>query len=416
MDLKKKNTYRFMLLFTILILLSVNITTPCLIQAKEQIREQMSTDTTSFPDHEYVERLLRFANMPGFAVAIIKKDGSVDYYNYGETKIRTGEAPTKDTVFFAASLTKSVTATAIMQLWEQGKIDLDADVNNYLPFPLRHPDYPDIPITPRILLTHTSGLTNILWRTFLYFSVFHYPLNWYEYYLTPGNSFYHEDNWNEYPPGEGIYYTSLGYDLLGYMVERISGMPFEDYCKQYIFEPLGMDNTSLRLSEIPYDQLTTLYIYLLGFYVPIPYYEIHNDGSGGMSSTAEDMAHFLKMKMQNGSYEGTQILQPETVELMHTVQFPGLPSYDIYGDSRNYGLGWIIWPMDNQSNYSNMQGHFGNTPGGLSSMTVLNDTGVIFFGNEWTRVSYQQTAMMFMLRQYFHTKTKPLHSICLKIE
>ena len=408
MNLLNKNTRQVVLISIILTLFLSNLTPIYLISAREQNQFDIS-ETDSFPDEQYVNRLLKIANMPGFAVGIINKDGSINTYNFGETKRNTGTPPTENTVFLAASLTKTVTATAILQLWEQGKIDLDDDINKYLPFPIRHPDYPDIPITVRMLLTHTAGFTNILWRTFLYFSFFHYPLDWYEYYLTPGNRFYHADNWNDYPPGKGIYYTSLGYDLLGYIVERISDMPFEDYCQTYIFKPLDMHNTTLRLNEINYEKLTTFYIYILGVYIPIPYYEVHNDGSGGMYTTVEDTCHFLKMHMQQGSYHGKQILQPETVEEMHTAQFPNLPSYDIYKDNRNYGYGWIVWPDENQTYQKGMQGHLGNAPGALASMTLLNDTGLVFFGNEWTRISYQQTTVMFMLREYFHTKTKPVN-------
>jgi len=404
-----KNTRQVAIMSILFMLLFSNLIPIYFISAEEQKNTVNAIQTDSFPDEQYVNRLLEIADMPGFAVGIINKDRSIETYMFGETKINTDNPPTKNTVFLAASLTKTVTATAILQLWEQGKIDLDDDINDYLPFPVRHPDYPNIPITIKMLLTHTGGFTNILWRTFLYFSFFHYPIDWYEFYLTPGNPFYHADNWNDYPPGEGIYYTSLGYDLLGYIVEQVSAIPFEDYCNQYIFEPLHMHNTSLRLNEIKFDQLTTFYIHLLGIYVPIPYYEVHNDGSGGMYTTVEDTCHFLKMHMQLESYQGTEILQPETVKKMHTVQFPTLPSYDIYKDNRNYGYGWIIWPDENQTYQKGMQGHLGNAPGALASMTVLNDTGLVFFGNEWTRISYQQTTIMFMLREYFHTKTKPIN-------
>ncbi|MBS3748612.1 MAG: beta-lactamase family protein [Candidatus Thermoplasmatota archaeon] len=409
MNLLSKNIRHVLILSILVMLFFSNLVPIYFTSAEEQKNTFNTTQTNSFPDEQYVNRLLKIANMPGFAVGIINKDGSVSTYNFGETKRNTDNTPTKNTVFLAASLTKTVTATAIMQLWEQGKIDLDDDINEYLPFPLRHPDHPNIPITIKMLLTHTGGFTNILWRTFLYFSFFHYPLDWYEYYLTPGNPFYHADNWNDYQPGDGIYYTSLGYDLLGYIVEQVSDIPFEEYCNQNIFEPLQMNNTTLRLNEINFDQLTTFYIHLLGIYIPIPYYEVHNDGSGGMYTTVEDTCHFLNMHMQQGSYMGTQLLQPETVEEMHTAQFPNLPSYDIYKDNRNYGYGWIIWPDENQTYQKGMQGHLGNAPGALASMTVLNDTGLVFFGNEWTRISYQQTTIMFMLREYFHTKTKPIN-------
>jgi CubicO group peptidase (beta-lactamase class C family) len=258
-----------------------------------------------------------------------------------------------------------------------------------------------------MLLTHTAGFSNVQWRLFYYFSLLHYPREWLGEYLQPDGFLYHQDNWNEYPPGEGIYYSSVGYELLGLIIEQVSGSSFESYCKQNIFDPLSMHNTSFQLSDLSIDQFTTIYGYLLGVYFALPYYENHNDAAGGMYTTIEDISHFLLMHMNQGSYQDISLLQPESVEMMHTAQFTDLPGFDIYKDNRKYGFGWIVWP-DGKGSYQNgLQGHLGNVPGGLSSMTVFNDTGVIFFGNEWFRVSYQQTFVMGWLREYFHTQKIP---------
>jgi CubicO group peptidase (beta-lactamase class C family) len=224
----------------------------------------------------------------------------------------------------------------------------------------------------------------------------------------PGGMIYYADNWNGYPPGEGMYYSSIGFDLLGFIVERVSSLPFEEYCRQYIFEPLQMKNTSFTLQDVPLEQFTSIYGYLSGVHFPLPYYEIINDGSGGVYTTVEDISHFLRAHMNNGTYENAQILSPTTIQLMHTPQTLDLPAYDIYKDGRKYGFGWIIWP-DEQLNYENgLQGHLGNVPGGLASMTVMNQNGVVFFGNEWLTISYSQTFIMGFIREYLHTKNKPI--------
>jgi len=396
--------------FVCIMLLLVHIGPVTTLNAQQQDDPLFADSSSNFPDRTFVDRCLKIATMPGFALGIINPDETTDFYMFGEMNRKTGESPTKDTIFFAASLTKTVTAVAILQLWEQGKIDLDADASTYLPFDLRHPDYPDTPITIRMMLTHSTGLSNVQWRSFSYFSLLHFPIDWYEYYLTPGNRFYYASNWNDYPPGEGLYYSSIAYDLLGFIVERVSKESFPDYCNNHIFEPLEMKNTSMRLSDVNYEKLTHIYLNILGVYIEIPYYEIENDGSGGMFSTVEDICHYLSMHMHQGAYKDAQILAPDTIEMMHTVQFPDLPGYDIYKDGRNYGLGWIHWPDENYSYNKNMQGHLGNIPGALASMTVLNNTGVVFFGNEWSGLNYLQTTIMFMLREYFHTKTKPFNA------
>ena len=364
----------------------------------------LTSTTNEFPDESYVKDLLQRAHIPGMGIGIIDENQSVETYMFGTTNRQTNQKPTTNTVFFAGSLSKTVTATAIMQLFEQGKIDIDKEASTYLGFNLSHPQYPSVPITVRMLLTHTSGLSNVQWRLFYYFSLLHYPREWLRSYVQPDGFLYYEDNWNEYPPGEGIYYTSLGYELLGLIIERISGCSFEQYCKQHIFNPLSMKNTSFKLNDISPHQFTTLYGYLFGFYFPLPYYENHNDPAGGLYSTIEDISHFLLMHMNNGTYNDVSLLEPDNIKLMHTAQFTNLPGYDIYRDERKYGFGWIVWPDENQSYKNGLQGHLGNVPGGLSSMTIYNDTGVIFFGNEWFRVSYQQTFIMGQLRDYLHTK------------
>jgi CubicO group peptidase (beta-lactamase class C family) len=224
----------------------------------------------------------------------------------------------------------------------------------------------------------------------------------------PGGMIYHADNWNDYPPGEGIYYSSIGFDLLAFIVERVSSIPFETYCKQYIFDPMQMWNSSYSLQDVPLDQFTTIYGYLLGVHFSLPYYEIINDGSGGVYTTIEDISHFLRAHMNNGTYDSVQILSPESIHLMHTPQTLEIPAYDIYKDGRKHGLGWIVWPDENLSYEHGLQGHLGNVPGGLASMTVMNQNGVVFFGNEWLRISYSQTFIMKFLRDYFHTKVKTI--------
>lgn len=391
----------------IIFLFCMNSTFSPLVHSQEKKVLINHFDGSVFPDDAYVEKLLRLAHMPGMAVGIISEDGTVNTFMYGEENRITHQPPSKDTIFYAGSLSKTVTATAVMKLYEEGKIDLDGDVQQYLPFNLRHPDYPSKTITTRMLLTHTAGFSNIQWRLFYYFSLLHYPREWLGEYLQPDGFIYHPDNWNEYPPGEGIYYSSIGYELLGLIIEQLSGVSFESYCKQNIFLPLSMNNTSFQLSDLHIDQFSTIYGYLLGIYFPLPHYENHNDAAGGMYTSIEDISHFLFMHMNNGSYNDVRILQPETIELMHTAQFTDLQGFDIYKDNRKYGFGWIVWPDEKGTYQHGLQGHLGNVPGGLSSMTLYNNTGVIFFGNEWFRVSYQQTFVMGWLREYFHTKKIP---------
>ena len=143
-----------------------------------------------------------------------------------------------------ASISKTFTATALMQLWEQGAFQLDDDVNEVLPFTVR----PDAAITFRQLLTHTSSIADGTSYARNYgCGDPDVPLGvWIEEYFTPGGRFYSaEENFHDWAPGEGFTYNNVAFGLLGYLVELMSGEPFADYCRSHIFEPLGNDGDLL---------------------------------------------------------------------------------------------------------------------------------------------------------------------------
>ena len=345
--------------------------------------------------------MLKLGHMPSLAVSIVKKNEVVLTKMYGEAIEGSGIPPTKDTVYLAGSISKSITGTAVMQLREQGMFDLDDDVNGYLPFSLRNPHFPDTPITFRMLLAHASGLANVQWRLFLYFSLLNHPVEQLGDYLTPGNPLYRPSNWCDFSPGSGSYYSSVGYELLSILIERLSGMSFVDYCSKYIFEPLKMNNSSFVLKDIEDAESAGFYAWLLGIYVRLPHYENHNAAAGGLQTTAEDLSHFLIMHMNDGKYDGVHVLKEDTVRLMHSIQYDNIPIKDLKRDGRGYGLGWIVWPEDEFNLSTAMQGHFGNVPGGITSMTYRNATGVVLLSNQWLLARPVQLRAMRYLRNLF---------------
>jgi len=350
----------------------------------------------------WINIMLKLGHMPSLAVGIIHQNGTFKNLMYGEHTRGTNLKPSKYTIYYGGSISKTITATALLQLFEQGLFDLDEDINNYLSFSIRNPMHPETPITFKMLLTHTSSLSNIQWKLFLYFSLLNYPHTMFEDYLTPGNPIYDKNNWNSYKPGEGIYYSSVGYELIGLLIESISGMPFETYCRHHIFLPLKMYNTSFTLNHLLDSEFASFYAYGFGMYVPIPLYENHNAAAGGIFTTVEDLSHFLFIHMNNGTYTNTQILKNNTIEMMHSPQFPNLPILDPYDDGRTYGLGWIIWPENATNVAGGFQGHFGNVPGGISSITMTNKTGVILLSNQWLLYYPLQLKIMSLFRQIFH--------------
>ena len=322
-------------------------------------------------------------HMPSVSACIIKNGSIVWSKGYGYADINKGIKATENTIYLIASITKTITATAIMQLWEQGLFNLDDDVNDYLPFSLRNPNYPDIPITFRMLLAHHSSLSDRMFSLYVYFSILNLPIEFLEQCLVPGGIFYRSKYWLDTPPGEQLIYSSIGFEVLGYLVELLSGQPLDKYCKEHIFDPLEMQNTSFEKSYFDLNNLARPYIWFLNrTYIPLVHYKIEKDASGGIRTSIMDLSHFLIANMNGGVYNNNQILAEETVQLMRTRQYPGNDSTNRY----TYGLGWRISVRHMDNSY----GHPGAMPGALTSMYYFleNSTGIIFFSNQYPLLYY----------------------------
>jgi len=167
---------------------------------------------------------------------------------------------TSDTVFQLASVSKTLTCAGIMALVEDGVIDLDADVNTYLPFEVHIPHAPSVPITMRNLLTHTSAISDRwqVWGTpwsepTLYFHG-DSPISLGDfcrsYFVHGGTRYRRRKNFYERPPGIGYAYSNLAVALAGFVAEAASGVDFDELCKQRVFAPLEMTDTGFRLADI----------------------------------------------------------------------------------------------------------------------------------------------------------------------
>ncbi len=271
------------------------------------------------------------------ATVLVMKDGNVllqKGYGYADVKSKKLVDPTS-TIFRLASISKLFTWVSVMQLEEQGKLNLDTDVNQYLDFPIR-PAF-NKPITLRNLMTHTAGFEETLDEIIITNPKQAVSLRDYLIANQPMRI---------YPPGEIPAYSNYGVGLASYIVQRTSGEPFEQYVQEHIFGPLGMTHSSFYqplqkpLVELPsegYRSNTTK---------PPVGFEIFNPvGAGGISSSAADMGRFGQALLNGGELDGKRILKPETLALMWTPQFRAsdqLPPIcmGFYQDWRNH-LHWI---------------------------------------------------------------------------
>ena len=343
-----------------------------------QLNEQEQATNEILFDR-YIELLMKFAHKPSVSACIIKGETVVWSKGYGLYNIEKNKPAQPDTLYLSASISKTVTATALMQLYEQGLFDLDEDVNNYLPFSLRNPNYPDSPITFRMLLSHRSSLAgdNTFWVCLSYVpgdpDIPDYPYPWLKEYLTPNGSAYSPIVWSNNPPGETYAYANIGYAIIGYFVEIISGEKFDQYCKEHIFEPLEMYNTSFRLKDVNISNLAVPYEYKKRNYIPHPHYNMYvMYPAGSMRTSVEELSHFLIAHMNGGVWNGIRILNNTTVELMHKDHYTS--------NNEKYGLGWSL----GKNIFRKKEiGHSGGWPGVHTLMKYRPEdkTAVIVFTN-----------------------------------
>jgi CubicO group peptidase (beta-lactamase class C family) len=265
----------------------------------------------------YMPYALQSSDIAGAVVAIVK-DGQVlteRGYGYADVAAKKPVDP-KLTLFRPGSVSKLLTWTAVMQQVEQGKIDLDADVNQYLDFkiPARHGK----PVTMRNLMQHTAGFEEQAKGIIAEDST----LPSFEALLKA---------WvpkRVYAPGTTPAYSNYGASLAGYIVERISGEPFDEYIDKHVLQPLEMEHSSFRQPLPPALAPLMSKGYRVASDAPGGFEIVGPAPAGALSSPGEDMAHFMIAHLQNGEYHGKRILSAATAQMMHASPLTLLPPLD----------------------------------------------------------------------------------------
>jgi len=253
-------------------------------------------------------------HIAGATISVVK-DGKLFFAKgYGFSDIKGKKPVLADrTLFRIASISKLFTWTAVMQLVEQGKLDLNTDVNTYLKDVQVPATFPQ-PITLTHLFTHTPGFEDIM----------SYAARKSD-ELVPLGKFIR--TWmptRVWPPGQFTAYSNYGTAMAGYIVELVSGVPFEDYVEQNIYGPLGMERSSFRQPPPPVlaQDVSTGYRYKNGVFKAEDFELLNGDyPAGSMSTTATDIARFMIAHLQNGEFEGQRILKEDTAKLMHARLF-----------------------------------------------------------------------------------------------
>ena len=314
---------------------------------------------------------MKEAKVPGLAAAVVKKDKVLWTGAYGWANREQKIPVTNGTLFQIASVSKPVTACAVMQLVEQGKLSLDADINEILPFPVRNPKHQKVPITLKHLLTHTSGIRdnwNLLEDTWVKNGDFPKPLSEsLAAYLQPKGEYYSaKKSFYQWAPGTKSQYSNVGVALAAYLAEAKAKTPFETLCQKGIFEPLGMQGSSFRLKGMDRAKIAMPYGFKKknGVFKPLGHHGYLDFPSGTLRVTAPHLARFLLSFIGDGQLAGTRILKAETVREMRKVPFPK-------ADSKQ----GLVWYFDKIGGTKTM-GHDGGDPGVSTIMQYRLKDGV----------------------------------------
>jgi len=304
----------------------------------------------------YMPYALRSGDVAGAVVVIVKDDRVLLEKGYGYADIeKRMPVDAANTLFRWGSVSKLFTWTAVMQLVEQGKIDLDADVNQYIDFKI--PPRQGKPITMRNIMTHTAGFEERLTGLIGVEGDAVVPLGDFLKRYVPERV---------YPPGETPAYSNYAVALAGYIVARVSGMSFDDYMDKHLFQPLQMSNSAFR-QPLPESLKPKMSKGHQAASLPAKPFEIVGPApAGSLSSTGDDMSHFMIAHLQNGRYGSVQILGPDTAAQMHGSALTILPRVNRM----------LLGFYENNYDGHRVIGHGGDTQWFHSELNLFIDDGV----------------------------------------
>ncbi len=324
-----------------------------------------------------IQKVMAEYDLPSVSACVIKCNTIIWEKSYGYSDRENQIKATDETIYHVASISKLFIVTAIMQLEEQGKINIENDINDYLPVSIRNPYFPEIPITVKMLLTHTSGIAWPqtyeealgLWEHFDADQA-PPPSEWVPQFLIPSGAYYNPKIWKSTSPGTFELYSNIGSNVLAYIVEQVSSQNFRDYCMDHIFVPLKMQNTSYNYADLDLDKIAILYDNDNTVLQP---FDDRICASGGLKTTIWDLSRFIIACINKGELDGEHILLEKTVDKMLEIQ------------NETSGI-CLIW----HASVGNWVGHTGGMAGAatITEMHTGSKTGLIIFCNKHSNAVY----------------------------
>jgi CubicO group peptidase (beta-lactamase class C family) len=322
-----------------------------------------------------IQAIMRQYNVVGMSVAVVKKGEIIYTHSFGLKNVETN-TPLNDTdIFRIASISKSFSATSIMQLAAAGKLSLDDDFSKLVGFKVRNPNFPDKVITLKMVMSHTSSIND---------SQGYFNLD----VINPEKGANWAKCYNSYEPGTDYQYCNLNFNMVGTVIEKISGQRFDNYVKQHVLNPLGL-YAGYCVDSLDASRFVTLYEYdaankkftpaptaynprsedikkyVMGYSTPV------FSPTGGMKISATDLAKYMTMHMNYGKYKGGRIIEKKYSKIMQTQ----------VANKDGYGL--AIRTLPDLIPDKIMKGHTGSAYGLFSGMFFQPDDkfGVVVITN-----------------------------------
>ncbi|MBP6978450.1 MAG: serine hydrolase [Bacteroidales bacterium] len=331
-----------------------------------------SMDPSSF--EEWITWIMEEAMIPGISLCFLENGDLYWKKHFGYANIEQAVPVSDSTIFLTASISKTIVLTACMQLYENGLFKLDDNINDYLPFEVYNPSFPDSIITFRHLMTHLSSINDDLTLlndlvTYGYDS----PIalqDFLQSYLLEGGMYNSSQSYLQVPPQTTYNYSNVGVSLLAFIVEVLLGMDFESYCQQHIFGPLGMEQTSFRLENLDSSWIATPYIHQSDVLIPTPHAGFPVYPAGTLRTSAVNLSKILAMYMNGGSLDQVQILKESTIDLITTLQYPEKTYPDLLGLIWNFNYGFF----SHGGSFPGAQGEYGFSWDRQSGMICIGNS------------------------------------------
>jgi CubicO group peptidase (beta-lactamase class C family) len=310
-------------------------------------------------------------NFPGVAAVIVKDARVVFIKGYGFADIENGVEVNLNTAFLLASVSKLFTGMAGVHLSQSGGVDLDADINDILPFSVTVPAHPAQPITLRQLMTHTGSIVDNFDVMDTYYDQPDPSIGLGEVlqrYLSVDGADYDPSHFLTTAPGTTFEYANMGTALSGFVTEVASGMAFSEYCETHLFEPMCMETTGWYYSDFQPSQVARPYSFQNGGYTPYEQYGFADYPSGQLRSTALDLSRFMITMLSGGTFYNETVLTLASVEAMLSPQIPTIEPA--------LGLNWYQEELFHDGGSTIVWGHNGGEQGVSTDLYIDPATGI----------------------------------------